>query len=107
MSHCFGGAVISPFLIESRRARRSVRNESRMCDASESGNVSSRIWFATTTAPGRLSCAFTEPYLKLCSILNGTRMKETCALPSAARSLGSQKRPSYKPYSIAIAVTCA
>ena len=52
---------------------------------------------------GSVSLAFTLAYLKLSSILNGTCMKLTCALPSARRRRGSQNLPSCSPYSTAIA----
>src|SRR5690349_7220551 len=46
---------------------------------------------------GSESVPFTLAYLKLSSILNGTRMNATCADPSAAWARGSQKRPPYSP----------
>ena len=55
---------------------------------------------------GKNSVWFTLSYVKLCSILTGTRMKLTWALTSIARRRGSQKRPSCKPYSIATALIC-
>jgi hypothetical protein len=46
---------------------------------------------------GSESVPFTLAYLKLSSILNGTRMNATCADPSAAWARGSQKPSAIQP----------